>query len=93
MSDYHRPPNHQILVAMDWLSAGLPIDRVLAFVGDALVAHEVTTTPHWQTGEPIPTHRVTFDADQVRHTEVHGRSFHSGFVGHIEHPTREGSAA
>lgn len=69
---------------MDWDSADLSIQPVLDFVGDALVGHEIVEVPHWRTGAPITTHRVTFDAGVVRNTEVHGKSFRSGFVSNIE---------
>ena len=74
----------ETLVAVDWDGAGLSPQRVLDFVGDALVDHEVTTRPHWRTGAPLVTHLVRFDARRVRNTEVHGVSFHSGFVSHVE---------
>jgi hypothetical protein len=81
----------ETLVAIDWSGENLAIDRVLAFVGDALIAHEVTTQPHAGTNatadSPRQTvHRVTFDSRQVRNTEVHGAGYRSGFLVNIETP-------
>ena len=72
----------ETLVALDF--DGLDPAPVLAFIGDALISHEVTTTPHWRTGEPVLTHLFTFDGRQVRNTEVHGAGYRAGFVSHIE---------
>ena len=72
------------LVAMDWADKGLDPAPVLAFIGDALISHEVTTTPHWRTGKPVVTHLFTFDGLRVRNTEVHGAGYRAGFVSHIE---------
>ena len=72
------------LVAMDWADKGLDPAPVLAFIGDALISHEVTTTPRYHDQSPAVTHLFTFDGRQVRNTEVHGASFHAGFTSHIE---------
>lgn len=74
----------ETLVALDWKSEGLPIASILDFVGEHLLSHEVTTTAHFRTGEPIITHRVTFNARQVRNSHVSGKAYHAGFVSHIE---------
>lgn len=72
----------ETLVALDFDNA-LDIQPVLDFVGDALLGWADDFTPHWRTGEPVRTHFVTFDARKVRNTEVHGKSFRTGFTGHI----------
>ena len=72
------------LVAIDWSGTGVDPAPVLAFIGDALISHEVSTIPHYSTGEPLVTHLFVFDGLRVRNTEVHGASFHAGFTSHIE---------
>lgn len=79
-----KTPNHQTLVAVDWKNEGLDIGRVLGFVGEALISHEVGEQAHWKTGEPQTFHRVTFNSREVRNTEVNGVGYHSGFVVHVE---------
>lgn len=76
----------QSLVAMDYSGEG-NLDRVISFVDkfDALVWVETVEVAHFRDeGRMIPTHRVTFDANKVRNTEVHAASFGAGFVSHIE---------
>lgn len=77
---------HQTLVAMNYSGEG-DLARVLDFVKkhDALVSVESVEVEHFRDKDRIiPTHRVTFDANKVRNTEVHGASFHAGFVSHVE---------
>jgi len=75
--------NAQTLVAMNWSGAG-DIRIVLHRLADTVIEHVETTTPHYKTGEPIETHRVTFDANRIRNTNVHGIAYRAGFVSHIE---------
>lgn len=81
-------PKPQTLVAIDWKNEGLSIDRVLAYVGDALIGHDVTEQPSNSTkaqpGDTQTVHRVTFDSRQVRNTDVHGAGYRSGFLVNIE---------
>lgn len=74
----------QTLVAIDFTGSGLDIAPVLAFAGDAVLHHRAGETPHWRSGEPLPTHWVTFDADRVRNTEIHGAGYRAGFTVHVE---------
>lgn len=74
----------QTLVAMNHGAGDRSIEPVLRFIDQALLDHQVITQPHWRTKEPNIVHRVTFDADQVRNTEVHGIGYRAGFIVHIE---------
>jgi hypothetical protein len=69
----------ETLVAIDWSDKGLSLEPVLSFIGDALVGVTTGTVDHPKLGT-VPCHRVAFDADRVRDTEVHGRGYHAGFV-------------
>lgn len=78
--------NLQSLVAMNYSGDG-NIERVISFVDKfgALVWVETVQVQHFRDAERfIETHRVTFDANKVRNTEVHAAGFGAGFVVHIE---------
>lgn len=78
----------EVLVAIDWSDDGLDIEPVRHFVrsqggSDALVG--VVPVDHVKpSGVVVPCWRVSFDADRVRNTEVHGVSYRAGFVSHVE---------
>lgn len=77
-------PRPETLVALDWDGVVPDIQPLLDMAGEHLLAHVVTTTAHWQTGRPVLTHRVTFDARQVRNTHMSGAAFHAGWLSHVE---------
>ena len=80
--------NVQTLVATDYDGLGLDISPVLAFIGGATVSVDRGTYRHFRTGVELPEYRITFDADQVRNTVVHGVGFNAGFVVSIEQTAR-----
>lgn len=79
----------ETLVAIDWDNADRDIEPVRHFIRsnggpDALVDVKPVDFTKDRTGETVACWRVTFDAELVRNTEVHGASFRAGFVSHIE---------
>jgi hypothetical protein len=79
----------QTLVAIDWNGADRDIEPVRHFIRknggpDALVDVTPVDFTKDRTGEVVGCWRVTFDADKVRNTEVHGAGYRAGFVSHIE---------
>lgn len=81
-------PRYETLVAIDWEGTGRSIQPVLDYVarhGEHVLAnHWSEPRAHPTTGLTQNVHYVTFDARQVRNTEVHGAGYRAGFVVHIE---------
>lgn len=69
----------EILKATEWPGMDHDLDRLLGMMGEHVVSIEHTTEPHWQTGEPLPVHRIRFDASQLRDTHAHGMGYRCGF--------------
>lgn len=76
----------ETLVAIDFDGGTLDITPVVEAITAAGAMLDRTVDLDWQDfrGVTRPRHEITFDANVLRNTEVHGIGYRAGFIVHIE---------